>query len=138
MLEAGEDPRFIARRLVILASEDIGNADPQALLIATAAAQAVEFVGLPEAQINLAQATTYLSCAPKSNTSYAALLAAQEDVRNSPAYPVPLHLRNAPTQLMKELGYGEGYKYAHDYEGNVVEQEFLPEELKDKTYYCPE
>ncbi|HIE25712.1 TPA: replication-associated recombination protein A [Candidatus Poribacteria bacterium] len=137
MLEAGEDPRFIARRLVILASEDIGNADPQALVVATAAAQAVEFVGLPEAQINLAQATTYLSCAPKSNASYMALLAALEDVRRLPAYPVPLHLRNAPTQLMKELGYGEGYRYAHDYEGNVVEQQYLPEELKDKVYYHP-
>lgn len=135
LLEAGEDARFIARRLVILASEDVGNADPQGLLIADAAARAVEFVGLPEAQINLAHATTYLACAPKSNAAYMALLAAQKDVREEPAYPVPLHLRNAPTQLMKELGYGEDYKYAHDFEDHIVEQEHLPDALRDKRYY---
>ena len=137
LLEAGEDARFIARRLVILASEDVGNADPQGLLIADAAARAVEFVGLPEAQINLAHATTYLACAPKSNAAYMALLAAQKDVREKPAYPVPLHLRNAPTQLMKELGYGEDYKYAHDFEDHIVEQEHLPDALRDKQYYEP-
>ena len=137
LLEAGEDARFIARRLVILASEDVGNADPQGLLIADAAARAVEFVGLPEAQINLAHATTYLACAPKSNAAYMALLAAQKDVREEPAYPVPLHLRNAPTQLMKELGYGEDYKYAHDFEDHIVEQEHLPDTLRDKRYYEP-
>ncbi len=137
LLEAGEDARFIARRLVILASEDVGNADPQGLLIADAAARAVEFVGLPEAQINLAHATTYLACAPKSNAAYMALLAAQKDVREEPAYPVPLHLRNAPTQLMKELGYGEDYKYAHDFEDHIVEQEHLPDALRDKQYYEP-
>ena len=137
LLEAGEDARFIARRLVILASEDVGNADPQGLLIADAAARAVEFVGLPEAQINLAHATTYLACAPKSNAAYMALLAAQKDVREEPAYPVPLHLRNAPTQLMKELGYGEDYKYAHDFEDHIVEQEHLPDALRDKRYYEP-
>ena len=137
LLEAGEDARFIARRLVILASEDVGNADPQGLLIADAAARAVEFVGLPEAQINLAHATTYLACASKSNAAYMALLAAQKDVREKPAYPVPLHLRNAPTQLMKELGYGEDYKYAHDFEDHIVEQEHLPDALRDKQYYEP-
>lgn len=137
LLEAGEDARFIARRLVILASEDVGNADPQGLLIADAAARVVEFVGLPEAQINLAHATTYLACAPKSNAAYMALLAAQKDVREEPAYPVPLHLRNAPTQLMKELGYGEDYKYAPDFEEHIVEQEHLPDALRDKRYYEP-
>lgn len=137
LLEAGEDARFIARRLVILASEDVGNADPQGLLIADAAARAVEFVGLPEAQLNLAHATTYLACAPKSNAAYMALLAAQKDVREEPAYSVPLHLRNAPTQLMKELGYGEDYKYAHDFEDHIVEQEHLPDALRDKQYYEP-
>lgn len=137
LLEAGEDARFVARRLVILASEDVGNADPQGLLIADAAARAVEFVGLPEAQINLAHATTYLACAPKSNAAYMALLAAQKDVREKPAYSVPLHLRNAPTQLMKELGYGEDYKYAHDFEDHIVEQEHLPDALRDKQYYEP-
>ena len=137
LLEAGEDARFIVRRLVILASEDVGNADPQGLLIADAAARAVEFVGLPEAQINLAHATTYLACAPKSNAAYLALLAAQKDVREEPAYPVPLHLRNAPTQLMKELGYGEDYKYAHDFEDHIAEQDHLPDALRDKQYYEP-
>jgi putative ATPase len=137
MLEAGEDARFIARRMVILASEDIGNADPQALLIADAAAQAVEFVGLPEAQLNLAQATIYLACAPKSNASYLALLAAQKDVREQPAYPVPLHLRNAPTQLMRELGYGKGCQYAHDFPDHIADQGCLPDALQGKRYYQP-
>ena len=137
LLEAGEDARFIARRLVILASEDVGNADPQGLLIADAAARAVEFVGLPEAQINLAHATTYLACAPKSNAAYLSLLAAQKDVREEPAYPVPLHLRNAPTQLMKELGYGKEYKYDHDFEDHIAEQDHLPDALRDKRYYEP-
>ena len=137
LLEAGEDARFIARRMVILASEDVGNADPQGLLIADAAARAVEFVGLPEAQINLAHATTYLACAPKSNAAYLSLLAAQKDVREEPAYPVPLHLRNAPTQLMKELGYGKEYKYDHDFEDHIAEQDHLPDALRDKQYYEP-
>lgn len=137
MLEAGEDPRFIARRMVILASEDIGNADPQALVVATAVASAVEFVGMPEAAINLAQGATYLASAPKSNASYAALLEAQKDVREKSAYPVPIHLRNAPTQLLKELGYGKDYKYAHDYEDNVAPQKYLPQELSGRTYYKP-
>ena len=137
LLEAGEDVRFVARRLVILASEDVGNADPQGLLIADAAARAVEFVGLPEAQINLAHATIYLACAPKSNAAYMALLAAQKDVREKPAYSVPLHLRNAPTQLMKELGYGKEYKYDHDFENHIAEQDHLPDALRDKQYYEP-
>ena len=137
LLEAGEDARFIARRMVILASEDVGNADPQGLLIADAAARAVEFVGLPEAQINLAHATTYLACAPKSNAAYLSLLAAQKDVHEEPAYPVPLHLRNAPTQLMKELGYGKEYKYDHDFEDHIAEQYHLPDALRDKQYYEP-
>jgi putative ATPase len=137
LLEAGEDARFIARRMVILASEDVGNADPQGLLIADAAARAVEFVGLPEAQLNLAHAAVYLACAPKSNAAYLALLAAQKDVREEPAYPVPIHLRNAPTQLMKELGYGKKYKYAHDFEDHVVEQDHLPDALRGVRYYEP-
>jgi len=137
MIEAGEDPRFIARRMVIFASEDVGNADPQALSIATAAAQAVEFVGLPEAQINLAQAATYLASAPKSNASYAGLLTAKEDVKKTLNLPVPLHLRNPITPLMKELGYGKNYKYPHSFPQAKVEQTFLPEELENRKYYRP-
>jgi putative ATPase len=137
MLTAGEDPLFIARRMVILASEDIGNADPQALLIAVAAMEAVQFVGLPEAQLNLAQAATYLATAPKSNASYRALTEAQADVKRTGALPIPLHLRNAPTSFMKELGYGKDYLYAHDFQGSYVEQQYLPEELKDRKYYHP-
>lgn len=137
MIEAGEDPRFIARRMVIFASEDVGNADPQALSIATAAAQAVEFVGLPEAQINLAQAATYLASALKSNASYAGLLTAKEDVKKTLNLPVPLHLRNPVTPLMKELGYGKDYKYPHSFPQAKVEQTFLPEELENRKYYRP-
>lgn len=137
MIEAGEDARFIARRMVIFASEDVGNADPQALSIATAAAQAVEFVGLPEAQINLAQAATYLASAPKSNASYAGLLIAKEDVKKTLNLPVPLHLRNPVTPLMKEVGYGKDYKYPHNFPQAKVEQTFLPEELENRKYYRP-
>lgn len=137
MVEAGEDPRFIARRMVIFASEDIGNADPQALSVAVASAQAVEFVGMPEAQINLAQAATYLATAPKSNASYQGLLAAKEDVRKTLNLPVPLHLRNAPTTLMKKLGYGRDYKYPHNFPGAIVKEDYLPEKLKHKKYYYP-
>jgi putative ATPase len=137
MLEAGEDPLFIARRMVILASEDIGNADPQALLIAIATMQAVQFVGLPEARLNLAQAVTYLATAPKSNASYIGLEEALADVKQNGALPIPLHIRNAPTSLMKDLGYGKGYKYAHDYEGSYVEQDYLPETLRGHRYYRP-
>ncbi len=137
MIEAGEDPLFIARRMVILASEDVGNADPQALVVANAAFQAVHAVGMPEARIILSQAATYLASAPKSNASYVAISEAMEDVKRASPEPVPLHLRNAPTRLMKKMGYGEEYKYAHDYEGGFVEQEFLPSQLKDRVYYRP-
>ncbi len=137
MVEAGEDPMFIARRMVIFAAEDIGNADPRALTIATSVKDAVEFVGLPEGVIPLAQGVTYLASAPKSNASYRAMLAAREDVRKLGALPVPMHIRNAPTPLMKELGYGEGYRYPHDYEGALAEQDYLPEELLTRRYYEP-
>ncbi len=137
MLEAGEDILFIARRMVIFAAEDIGNADPQALSLAIATKEAVHFVGLPEARIPLAQAVTYLAVAPKSNASYTAMTAAQTDVRTHGPLPVPLHLRNAPTKLMKNLGYGKGYEYAHDYEDAVVTQTHLPAQLTQRRYYQP-
>jgi putative ATPase len=138
MLEGGEDPKFIARRMVILASEDIGNADPQALLIATAVFKAVEMIGLPEAQINLAQGVTYLASSPKSHASYAALQEALRDAREFGNLPVPLHLRNAVTSLMKEIGYGKGYRYVHHDPQAQVEQTHLPEKLKGRKYYRPE
>jgi putative ATPase len=128
---------FIARRLVILASEDIGMADPQALSVAVSAQQAIHFVGMPEGRILMAQATIYLATAPKSNTAYAAISSALEDARNTRNDPVPLHLRNAVTGLMKDMGYGKDYKYAHDYEGNFVPMENLPENLKGRRYYQP-
>jgi putative ATPase len=137
MLEAGEDPLFIARRMIILAAEDIGNADPQALQVAVAAKDALHFVGLPEGRIPLAQAVTYLATAPKSNASYKAMLAAAKDVEEKGALPVPLHLRNAPTQLMEKLGYGKDYRYAHNFPDNIVEQQHLPDALKGKKYYSP-
>jgi putative ATPase len=137
MIEAGEDPLFIARRMIIFAAEDIGNADPQALQVAVAAKDAFHFVGLPEGRIPLAQAVTYLATAPKSNASYKAMQAAVEDVHEHGALPVPLHLRNAPTPLMERLGYGENYKYAHNYPDHVVEQEHLPKELQARRYYAP-
>ena len=137
MLDAGEDPLFIARRMVIFAAEDVGNADPRALQLAVAAKDAVHFVGLPEGRIPLAQAATYLATAPKSNASYKAMLAAAKDVEEKGALPVPLHLRNAPTELMEKLGYGKGYKYAHDFPDHVVEQEHLPKELEGNKYYFP-
>ncbi len=137
MLEAGEDPKFIARRLIILASEDIGNAEPYALTLATACFTAVDYVGMPEARIILAQATTYLSSCPKSNASYMSVENAIADVRERPYLPVPLHLRNAPTKLMKELGYHKDYKYAHSFQDHFVEQQYLPDEIKDKIYYEP-
>ena len=137
MIEAGEDPLFIARRMVIFAAEDIGNADPQALQIAVAAKDAVHFVGLPEGKIPLAQAVTYLASAPKSNASYEAMLAAAEDVKASGALPVPLHLRNAPTALTQDLGYGKGYQYAHSFEDHIVDQQHLPQELVGRHYYTP-
>ncbi|MBN1782874.1 replication-associated recombination protein A, partial [bacterium] len=137
MLESGEDPLFVARRLVILASEDIGNADPQGLVLANAAFQAVHAIGMPEARIILAQAATYLASAPKSNAAYKAVSEAMADLDQFGAEPVPLHIRNAPTGLMKDMAYGEGYKYAHDFPGGFVEQEYLPEKLKDRIYYRP-
>ncbi|MBI3753160.1 MAG: replication-associated recombination protein A [Deltaproteobacteria bacterium] len=137
MLEAGEDPLFIARRMVIFASEDIGNADPNAISVAVAVKDAVDFVGMPEGWIPLAHGVTYLAAAPKSNASYLAYLEALEDVRKKGALPVPLHIRNAPTGLMKKLGYGKGYKYPHNYEGAKVEQDYLPDALKGKKYYNP-
>lgn len=137
MLEAGEDPMFIARRMVILASEDIGNANPQALQISVAAMQAVHLIGFPEAQLILTQAALYLALSPKSNSVLTAIHQARADVKQYGALPVPLHLRNAVTAFMQEVGYGKGYKYAHDYAGNWVEQTHLPDELKEKRYYLP-
>lgn len=137
MLEAGEDPLFIARRIVILASEDIGMADPQALTLAVAAQQAVHFIGLPEGRIPLAHAAVYLATAPKSNTAYMALNNAAEDVRRTRNDPVPLHLRNAVTGLMRDMGYGKGYKYAHDYEGGYTPTQNLPDALSGRRYYTP-
>jgi putative ATPase len=137
MIEAGEDPLFIARRMVIFAAEDIGNADPAALQVAVAAKDAFHFIGLPEGRIPLAQAVTYLATAPKSNASYLAMLAATEDVEQRGALPVPLHLRNAPTRLMKKLGYGKDYQYAHNFPDHVVDQQHLPDELITHKYYVP-
>jgi putative ATPase len=137
MLLAGEDPKFIARRMIILASEDIGNAEPYALTLATSCFTAVDYVGMPEARIILAQVATYLASCPKSNSAYLAIEEAIEDAQRFPDLPVPLHLRNAPTKLMKELGYGKDYKYSHDFPEHFVEQQFLPDELKDKIYYKP-
>jgi putative ATPase len=137
MLEAGEDPLYVARRLIRFASEDIGLADPQALTQAVAAQQAAHFVGMPEANLALAQAVVYLATAPKSNALYAAYSTVQEDVERTRADPVPLHLRNAPTPLMRKIGYGKGYRYAHEYDEAQVEQQHLPDAIKDRTYYHP-
>ena len=137
MLEAGEDPLFVARRLVILASEDIGLAEPQALPVAVAAQQAVHFLGMPEARIPLAEATVYLATAPKSNTAYMALERALDDVRKKPNDPVPLHLRNAVTGMMRAMDYGKGYRYSHDFPGHFVAQEYLPPGLSGSRYYHP-
>lgn len=135
LVEGGEDPKFIARRLVILASEDIGNADPKALTIATSGFQAVEVIGYPECAINLAQVVVYLASAPKSNSSYMGLKKAQAEVQKSGQLPIPLSVRNAPTKLMKEQGYGKDYNYAHNGERGWQEQQFLPDEIKDKKFY---
>jgi putative ATPase len=137
MLEAGEDPLFIVRRMVIFASEDVGNADPRALQVALAVQQAVHFVGLPEARINLAQGVTYLATAPKSNASYIGIGEAQAEVRKSGALPVPKHIRNAPTGLMKKLGYGKGYQYAHNDPDGFTEQTHLPEQISGSIFYRP-
>jgi putative ATPase len=137
MLEGGEDPLYVARRLVRFASEDVGNADPGALGLTLAARDAYHFLGSPEGELALAQATLYLALAPKSNAAYIAFNEAREDVHERPAEPVPLHLRNAPTALMKGLGYGRDYRYAHDHEGARVDQEHLPEALRGRQYYRP-
>ena len=137
MIEAGEDPMFIARRLVILASEDVGLANPQALSIAVATQQAVHFVGMPEGRIPLAEATIYLASSPKSNSANAAIDEAIQDVKRIPGEPIPLHLRNATSDLTKNLGYGEGYKYAHKYPDNFIRTQNMPKSLKNKRYYQP-
>jgi putative ATPase len=137
MLEAGEDPMFIARRIVILAAEDIGMADPQALQVAVAAQQAVHFIGLPEGAIPLVEATVYLATAPKSNSAYLALNKALEEVRTGHQYPVPLHLRNAVTGLMRQQGYGQDYQHAHDFPGHFAGQRNLPAEIQDMRFYKP-
>lgn len=137
MIEGGEDPVFIARRMLIFASEDIGNSNPNALLLANACFDAVTKLGYPECRISLSQCAVYLASSPKSNSTYAALNAAQQMVRQTGDLPVPLHIRNAPTKLMKQLGYHDGYKYAHDYQGNFVEQEFLPDAIKGVKFYEP-
>ncbi len=137
MLEGGEDPKFIARRMIVLASEDIGNADPNALPLATSCFTAVDYIGMPEARIVLSQTATYLASCPKSNASYRAVEEALSDVRTKPDEPVPLHVRNAPTRLMEDLGYGKDYKYSHNYENHFTEQQYLPDNLKDRIYYHP-
>ncbi|WP_342455656.1 AAA family ATPase [Caloramator sp. Dgby_cultured_2] len=137
MLESGEDPMFIARRIVICASEDVGNADPMALNVAVSAAKAVEFIGMPEARIILSQAALYVACAPKSNASYLAIDEAIEDVRKNPNIEIPGFLRDAHYKGAKSLSRGIGYKYPHDFEGNFVYQEYLPEKIKDRKYYRP-
>jgi putative ATPase len=138
MIEGGEDPKFIARRLLILASEDIGLANPNALLLATSCFQAVSMVGWPESRIILSEAAIYLATSPKSNSAYMAINDAQALVKETGDLSVPLHIRNAPTKLMKELGYGENYKYAHSFTGNFAEQEFLPTEISGKVIYTPQ
>lgn len=137
MLYGGEKPNFIARRIIICASEDVGMADPQALQIAVAAAHAVEMIGMPEGRIILAEAAVYVATAPKSNSSYMGINVAMEDIENKQTGPIPLSLRNPAFTGAKDWGYGDGYKYAHSYEGNFVEMQFLPDEIKEKVYYSP-
>jgi putative ATPase len=137
MIEGGEDPRFLCRRMIISASEDIGLANPNALLIANQCFQAVHNIGMPEGRIIMSQTAIYLACSPKSNASYMAINLALEEVQKSGNLPIPLHLRNAPTKLMKELNYGKDYKYAHNYQDNFIEQEFLPKEVPSKPFYVP-
>ncbi len=137
MLEAGEDPRFVVRRMVIFASEDVGNADPRALQVAIAALQAVQLVGLPEGTLPLTQAVTYLAMAPKSNAVLTTYSNAKKAVMEQGPLPVPMHVRNAPTKLMKQLGYGSGYQYPHDFEGNYVPEQYLPEGLRGQRFYEP-
>ena len=138
MIEGGEDVKFIARRLLILSSEDVGLANPNAFLMAQNTFDAVHKIGMPESRIILSECTIYLATSPKSNSAYSAIDAALAEVRESGHLPVPLHLRNAPTKLMKDLGYGKEYKYAHSYEGNFVDQDFLPKKLKNKRFYTPQ
>ena len=137
MLEGGEDILFVARRMIILAAEDIGNASPNALLLAETTFSACEKIGMPEARIILSQCATYLASSPKSNASYQAIDSALQEVRNSTQYQVPIHLRNAPTSLMKNLGYGNNYKYPHDFENNFVQENYLPKEIHEKQFYFP-
>jgi len=137
MITAGEDPKFIARRMLIFASEDIGNANPNALLLANSCFQAIDVIGYPECRIILSQTAVYLATSVKSNASYLAIENALAEVENSGDQPVPLHIRNAPTKLMKDIGYHKGYKYAHDYENNFIDLEFLPDKLKGKKFYEP-
>ena len=137
MLEAGEDPLYIARRLVRFASEDVGNADPQALVVAVAARDAAHFMGMPEGNTALAQAAIYMATAPKSNAVYVAYNEAKADAEQQLAEPVPHHLRNAPTKLMKALDYGKGYRYAHDEAEGVADMQCLPDALRERTYYRP-
>lgn len=137
MIEGGEDVKFIARRMLILSSEDIGNANPTAFIMANNTFQAVSTIGYPESRIILSQCAVYLATSPKSNASYLAIGKAQQVVKQTGDLPVPIHLRNAPTKLMKELGYGEDYKYSHDYSNNFAEQEFLPDEIKSTAFYVP-
>jgi putative ATPase len=137
MIEGGEDPKFIARRMVIFASEDIGNANPNALLLATTTFQAVQLIGWPEGRIILSQCVTYLASSVKSNASYMAIGTAQSIIQKTGDLPVPLHIRNAPTKLMKNLGYGQNYKYAHTFDGNFVDQEFLPDAIAGTKLYDP-
>ena len=138
MVAGGEDPKFIARRLVISAAEDIGLANPNALLLANACFDALQKIGWPEGRIILSETTIYLATSPKSNSAYLAIDEALGFVQESGNLPVPLHLRNAPTKLMKELNYGKGYKYAHDFENNFVKQDYLPQEIKDKKFWTPQ
>ncbi len=138
MVEGGEDPKFIARRLVILASEDIGLANPNALLLATSCFEAINLIGWPESRIILSEAAIYLATSPKSNSAYRAISDAQELVKNTGDLPVPLNIRNAPTKLMKDLGYGDKYKYAHNYKDNFVIEDFLPEKIKNSVLYNPQ
>ena len=137
MIEGGEDVKFIARRLLISASEDIGNANPTALIMANNTFQAVTTIGYPESRILLSQCAIYLATSPKSNASYTAINTAQQIVKQTGDLSVPIHLRNAPTKLMKELGYGEDYKYSHEYANNFAEQEYLPNEIKNTPIYVP-
>ncbi len=137
MIEGGEDPKFIARRLLILASEDIGNANPNALLLATSCFQAVEMIGYPECRIILSQAVTYLASSVKSNAAYMAINNAQSLVKQTGDLSVPLNIRNAPTKLMKDIGYGKSYQYAHDFPGNFVNQEFMPQQIEGVKLYDP-